>query len=232
MGKDMETGIVPVEEKKLGTEVSKIERDAMELTISTDADFALAGDAVKAVKAAQKRVEEYWEPMRASTYSAYKAVTDHKKAMTDPLKKAEGILKTKMGEYQAMKERQRREKEEELRRLAMEEARRKLDEAKEAKANGDEFSADYALAEAEALGAMADTVHVALPETKVDGIAQKKAWTVKNIDLSKLPCEFAGVMIRPADEKAIMRLIRASKGTIKIPGVEYEETVSFAVKVS
>ena len=35
--------------------------------------------------------------------------------------------------------------------------------------------------------------------------------------------EIAGAVIRPVDEAAIMRLIRATKGGIVIPGVEYAE---------
>ena len=42
--------------------------------------------------------------------------------------------------------------------------------------------------------------------------------------------ELAGVLLRPVDEKAALRLIRATKGTIKIPGIEYEETYSVSIR--
>lgn len=219
-------------EDALGEEVTLIEKKAKQTVIQTDDDFAEAGNTVKAVKAAQKKVDEYWEPMRESTYSAYKTVMAHKKQMSDPLKNAEKILKYKMSDYQVRMEKKRREEEEKLREMARKELSIKLAEAAEAEASGDAFGAEYAMAEAEALDTMAETVHVAKTVTQVDGIRQAKTWAIKNIDLSKLPDEFEGVVIRPADEKAIMRIIKESKGNVSIPGVEYEETVSFSVRVS
>lgn len=220
------------QEKQLGAEATSIEKRADAIIIKTDDDFAMAGQATKDVKTAQKRVEEFWEPMRASTYAAYKAVTDHKKAMIDPLKNAETILKRKMSAYQMEKERKRREEEERIRRLAQEETNRKLEEAQKAEAEGDVFGAEYALAEAEVMDNMAQTASVAKKTAKVNGISQSKKWEIRSIDLSKLPVEFAGVVIRPADERAIMQLIKATKGKIQIPGVEYEETVGISVRAS
>lgn len=219
------------EENKLGAEVSLIEQKAQAMQIVTDEDFKAAGEAVKTVKTMKKRVDEYWEPMRKSTYNAYTAVNKHKKEMSEPLKTAEDIIKKKMADYQARQAEIRRAQEAEMRRLAREEMNRKMAEAEEAEKNGDAFGADYAKAEAEALGAMADTVVSAKPVVKADGVVQKKAWEITGIDLSKLPCEFGGVCIRPADESAIMKLIRESKGGVEIPGVTFRETATFAVRV-
>lgn len=220
------------QEKTLGAEVSVIESQAESMVIVNNDDFTLAGNMARDIKAAQKKVEAYWEPMRTTTYNAYKAVTDHKKAMIDPLKNAEAILKKKMSAYQVEQERKRREQEEALKRLAMEELNRKLDEAAKAEENGDAAGAEYAMAEAEIMDTYAQTATVTQDAAKVAGVYQSKSWEIKNIDLSKLPDEFAGVLIRPADLKAIMQLIKASKGQIQIPGVEYEETVNFAVRAS
>ncbi len=232
MKEEMKVSNVAMKEEELGKKVSLIEHQANDLVIRTDDDFKMAGTTVKAVKTAQKQVEAYWEPMRKSTYAAYKSVTDHKKAMTEPLKKAEDILKKKMGEYQAEQERRRREEEERLRAIAKAEMERKLAEAAKAEHEGDAFGAEYAMTEAEALDTMAETAYVDKKTARVDGVIQKKAWTITGIDLKELPDEFAGIVIRPADESAIMRLIRASRGQINIPGVTFEETVSFAVKAS
>lgn len=221
-----------VEESKLGAEVSLVEKKAQAMQIATDEDFKAAGEAVKTVKTMKKRVDEYWEPMRKSTYDAYTAVNRHKKEMSEPLKNAESIIKKKMADYQARQAEIRRAQEAEMRRLAREEMERKVAEAEEAEKSGDVFGADYARAEAEALEAMADTVVSAKPVAKADGVVQKKSWEITGIDLSKLPCEFGGVCIRPADESAIMRLIRESKGGVEIPGVTFKETVAFAVKAS
>jgi hypothetical protein len=50
-----------------------------------------------------------------------------------------------------------------------------------------------------------------------------KDWAITKIDHKQVPVEIAGAVIRPVDEAAIMRLIRATKGGIVIPGVEYAE---------
>ena len=220
------------QEADLDREVTSIEQAASSFVIANDIDYASAGDFTKNVKSVQKKVEEYWEPMRESTYKAYKAVTDHKKEMLDPLKNAEKIMKKKMGDYNMLQEKRRREQEEKLRRLAQEELDKKLAEAARAEAEGNVFDAEFAMAEAEVLDNLAQTATVTAKPLKTKGVSTTKAWAIKNIDLSKLPVEFAGVLIRPADEKAIMQLIKATKGKIQIPGVEYEETVSISVRAS
>ncbi len=217
-------------EERLSKEVTSIEAQANEIVIRNDDDYAFAGQVTRNVKAAQKKVEDYWEPMRKSTYEAYKAVTDHKKEMLDPLKNAETILKRKIGVYQMEQERKRREEEERLRKLAEEEANRKLEEAVKAEANGDLESAEYAMAEAEALDSM--SVNVQMEKPKVSGVSTTKTWEIVDINPKDVPISIAGVEIRPVDRAAILRLIKATKGQIAIPGVKYKETVSVAVRAS
>ena len=217
-------------EAMLDREVSAIELKAQSIVIETSEDYAVAGNLARDVKAAQKKVDEYWEPMRKSTYEAYKSVTDHKKEMTDPLKNAETILKRKMSAYKVEEERKRREEEERLRRIAQEEAQKKLQEAIDAEEAGDADAAEYAMAEAEAYDSQMTFAQAA--KVKVDGVSQRKSWEIKSIDLSKLPCEMGGIVLRPADEQAIMGLIRASKGHVEIPGVVYEEKYTMVIKAS
>lgn len=217
-------------ETLLNEEVSVVESRAAAMMILSDDDFQNASALTKDVKAVQKRVDAYWEPMRESAYTTYKNITDHKKAMLDPLKKAETILKKKMSDYLIEKEKRRKAEEERLRELARKEVEKKLEEAADAEAQGDMASSEYALVEAEVMDDMVATVSVGKTATKADGIIQKKAWKITGIDLSQLPTEFGGVLIRPADESAIMGLIKASKGAISIPGVMFEETVQISVK--
>lgn len=219
------------QEKSLGLEVTDIERQAAELKLMTDADYKMAGDLAKVIKSTQKRVDEYWEPMRAFTYAAYKEVTDHKKAMADPLKNAEAIIKRKMGQYQIEQERKRKEEEERLKALAREEMERKLKEAEAAENAGDAQAVENAMAEAEVMENVAMTTKVEASAAKVAGISQTKAWEITDIDLSKLPCTFGGILIRPADERAIMNIIKTAKGKIEIPGVKFTEKVSISVRV-
>lgn len=72
---------------------------------------------------------------------------------------------------------------------------------------------------------------VAIPSqpVKASGVITKKAWTITSIDLEKVPVTALGVLIRPVDEKAVMKLIRDSHGTVEIPGITYEETSVLSV---
>ena len=227
----VETTVATVDENSLGLEVTDIEQQATALTIETGADYMTAGSLAKIVKATQKKVEDYWEPMRASTYTAYKAVTDHKKAMTDPLKNAETIIKRKMGQFQMEQERKRREEEERLKALARAEMERKLKEAAEAEKAGDETAVESAMAEAEVMETMAATAKVDAVQVKAQGISQTKSWEITGIDLKELPVEFGGIVIRPADERAILNIIKMSKGNVTIPGVQFSKKVNIAVRV-
>ena len=219
----------PPEEAKLDREVSLIEQRASSVVIASDDDFAAAGEMTRQVKEMQKQVTEYWEPMRKSTYAAYTAVNQHKKDMLDPLAKAEKILKLKMGDYS-------NELEPIPTKLVVPRggpARavlpRKMAEAAEAEANGDSLGAEMAMAEAEvAEGIAVGGITARAP--KVKGVTQTKTWKITGIDPEKVPVNFAGMELRPVDEKLVLQLIKTSKGKIVIPGVTYEEDLVIGIR--
>lgn len=217
-------------EDTLAEEASLVEQQAQSVVIKTDADYGIAGDLTRSVKQMQKKVEDYWEPMRVSAKKAYDDILAHKKEMLDPLKVAEKILKGKMGDYTMEKERRRKAQEEAMRRLAEQEMNRKLEEAAKAEAAGDTAGAEFAMTEAEVMEGVSIGGSIKSQAPKASGVSQSKAWKITGIDSSKVPVAFGGVEIRPVDERAVMRLIKESKGTIQIPGIQYEETVSISVR--
>lgn len=222
--------VLDTAKEKLGEEVSAIELQAEGVVITTDQDYSMAGEATSNVKRMQKKVEEYWEPMRVSTKKAYDDVLAHKKEMLDPLKKAEQILKGKMSGYLLEQERKRKEQEEAMRKLAEAESDRKLQEAIDASNAGDTAAAEFAMAEAEVYDAAAATSAIAKQTPKANGVSTSKSWKITSIDSKQVPVEFSGMELRPVDEKLVMQLIKASKGKIVIPGVKYEETVTISVR--
>ncbi len=222
--------VLDTAERSLGNEVSLVEQNANGVVIHDDASYAQAAAITKTIKQMQKKVKDYWEPLRVSAKKTYDDVLGKKKRMMDPLEQAEKILKKKMGTYTAAKERERREREEAVRKAAQAETDRKLAEAAEAERNGDLIGAEMAMAEAEIMDDAAVSISVASKAPKVEGVSTTKNWEIKSIDISKVPVELAGVLLRPVDEKAALRLIRASKGTIQIPGIEYEETYAVSIR--
>lgn len=218
------------EENKLGRQVSMIEQKAESVVVNSDDGFAYAGELTKQIKQMQEKVTDYWEPMRKTTYEAYKSVTNHKKEMLDPLASAEKILKKKMGAYTLQKEKERREREEELRRQAEAEMNRKLEEAAKAESEGDALGAEMAMTEAEVMENVATTAVIKPEAPTMKGVSTTKTWKITKVDPTTVPTHVQGVEIRPVDEKAVLRLIKATKGTIKIPGITYEEDVAVSVR--
>ena len=220
----------PEEENKLGRQVSLIERQASSVAVTSEEGFVRAGELTKQVKAMQKQVTEYWEPMRKSTYEAYTAVNQHKKEMLDPLESAENILKRKMSDYTMEQERIRREQEEAMRKAAEAEMARKLEEAEDAESRGDTVGAEFAMAEAEVMEGVAVSGGLRHQAPKAKGVSQTKTWKITKIDSEKVPVSLNGMELRPVDEKLVLQLIKASKGKISIPGVEYKEDVIISVR--
>ena len=161
--------------------------------------------------------------MKDSAYQAHKAVCDREKAMLTPLKNAEKIVKKTMGDYLMEQERIRREAEEAARRAAEEERERKLKEAMALEAAGDK---EEAVVMDEATG-----YSVPAPvKSKVSGVSTSKDWEITNIDTAKVPVNFSGMELRPVDQAAVIRLIRASKGSIAIPGIAYREVAKMSFR--
>lgn len=222
--------VLDTAERSLGEEVSLVEQNASSVLVVNDAGYEHAAQITKMVKQMQKKVKDYWEPLRVSAKKTYDDVLEKKKKMLDPLERAEKILKGKMGGYAAQKEQERLAREEAARKAAQAETDRILAEAAEMEKNGDALGAEMAMAEAEVMDDAAAGIVVTSKAPKVDGVSTSKVWQLKSIDPAKVPVEIAGVVIRPVDEKAVLALVRATKGQIKIPGVEIEQVVSVSIR--
>lgn len=217
-------------EQQMTTVVTGLEAAANNLVIDSDERYNQAAAFLQRIKTQQQTVTNFFEPLRKTTKAAYDSVLARRKDMTTPLDKAEKVIKGKMGAYQLEVERKRRQEEERLRRLAEAEREKAFTAAVTAEAQGDMLGAEMALAEAEVMddAAAVATVHLAAPKAK--GVSTRKGWEITGIDPDKVPVAINGVVIRPVDEKAVMALIKASKGTIQIPGITYQETAIISAK--
>ena len=215
----------------LENSVSRFEAEAANVTINNDADYQSASEMTKQIKTLMKQVKDYWEPLRTKAKAVYDDVLSQKKQMMDPLEKAEKILKGKLGGYVLQKQEEERKNQEALRRLAMKEAESKIDEAIALDSNGDTEGAAYAFAEAEAMESLSITGGCGnFDKPKASGVSTSKTYRISKIDLSLVPVTFGGVVIRPVDEKAVLSLIKQSKGAIDIPGIEFVEDVVVSVR--
>ena len=127
-------------------------------------------------------------------------------------------------------ERIRREAEEAARRAAEEERERKLKEAMALEAAGDKEGAEAAVEEAVVMDEATGYSVPAPVKPKVSGVSTSKDWEITGIDTAKVPVNFNGMELRPVDQAAVMRLIRASKGSIAIPGIAYREVAKMSFR--
>lgn len=65
---------------------------------------------------------------------------------------------------------------------------------------------------------------------KVSGVSTSKDWEIVEIDPKAVPLAVAGIELRPVDQAAVMRLIRASKGQIEIPGITYRQVAKMSFR--
>ena len=204
-------------------EVSGVTIQVEGMTVDSEEAYLMAAELGTAIKTQARKVAEFFAPMKKRASDAHKEICAREKMMLSPLQAAERELKNKMGTFRLEEDRRRREAEEQARRAAQEAQRLKEEEALALESQGRFEEASSALAEDEiAEGVVKTGVYAPAPQ-KAAGVSVSKDWAITKIDHKQVPVEIAGAVIRPVDEAAIMRLIRATKGGIVIPGVEYAE---------
>ena len=218
------------EERKLSTQVSDIEFRAESIVVNDDNSYAQAATFVKEVKRMIKSVKEFFKPMKDQAHRAHAEICKRENEMTEPLSNAEKILKESMGRFAEIQERKRREEAERQRLEAEKLAKQKLEEAITADEAGDDEGREIAMLDAAYAEQMAVNPTPVPSAPKTEGVSTKKDWEIVSIDDDKVPVDIAGICIRPVDKAAIMKLIRNSKGKVKIDGVTYRETVSISVR--
>lgn len=220
----------PEQEKALTEEITSIEQHAETFIVETEDDYRMACDFGRALKNKSAEVKAFFKPMKDSAYQAHKAVCDRENAMLKPLVNAEKIIKAACTGYLREQERKRKEAEEAARRAIEAERERMLKEAAEAEAAGNAAKAEEALQEAIIMDDAKNVSMAPAATPKVEGTSVKKDWEISFINAAEVPDQFNGVVLKKVDEAAILKLIRATKGTIQIPGVKYRETASMAFR--
>jgi len=174
------------------------------LTIENAEQFTETAEFLKGIKGKTQEVKNYFEDERAKKYSEYKAVTTKISTYTDPLGKAEKIVKRKLGDYRTEQERKRRE--EEQRKLAELKAQAEDQLLDDAEANGDESILD-------------EELMIAKPELETEvpamkGISFTTVWHFQIVDAKQIPRDY----MMP-DEKKIGDVVKALKDKANIPGI-------------
>lgn len=186
----------------LAQEAKKLRDYAMARVITTETDLKPATEDLSIIarvkKALSEKKAEYLKPIKAHVDAVNTAFT----SITAPLDEADTVTRGKILTFRQEQERRVREAEE-INRLRVEAAKR------EATLNGTgEITVETTLLE----------VPATLPNhvrTELGSLGTAKTWKFEVVDIKMLPDDY-----KVANEVKIGQVVRATKGTISIPGVK------------
>jgi hypothetical protein len=115
--------------EQVRAEVAPVVARAGGIVIVTAGDYTGAADFLKAVKAAQKRVTDFFGPMKAAAHAAWKEVTGKESETLKPLADAEATVKRKMVDYANEQERIRQAEQRRLQAIEDERVRKEKEKA-------------------------------------------------------------------------------------------------------
>jgi hypothetical protein len=204
--------LVNNEVKEINEQVSKIEQTALSLDIKDDSSLSMASDALGWIAKTKKALEEKRKFFVQPLNDQVKKINDMFKGYSEPLEKADSILRGKVMGYRQEQERIRREEEERLRKLAEKEQKRL---EKLAEKNNTVAPPPIPIP---VMPQQPKTV-----ESNLASVSAKVVWEFEIVDENKIPREF---MI--PNEKAIRAAVKA--GVRSINGVKIYQTEQLAVR--
>ena len=211
-----------INETEIKQEVKNIITTTQKITITTAADMQISADYLRNIKTAQKRIIDFFAPLKKSAHETWKKIVASEKELIDPLNQVEINIKRKVAQYTQEQERIRQEEQRRLQAKADEQARREREalEKKAVRLKTPEKK-EALLEQAEMVAA--PVIQLA-PEKKPEGISTREIWKAKIINESSVPREFLIV-----NQKALDAFARSTKGKIKVSGVEFYSEKSVAV---
>ena len=193
--------------------------DTSSIKITSQLEYETAADVLKKIKSRYKEIEGQRKEITAPLDNAKKAVMDLFRNPLELLEKAEKTVKGLMIGYTEEQERKAREEQrklEELARKKAEDERKKLEAQKaRAKASGKEEKAETIQEKNENIQPVFVPVIAPVIETP-KGVSYREKWTAKVIDENLIPREYLIV-----NQSALDKVAQATKGSIKIAGVEF-----------
>lgn len=209
-----------VTEEDIRKDVAPVVSAASELIVRTAENYTAASDFLKSIKAAQKKVTDFFAPIKSATHSAWKKTTAGEATLLTPLTDAESTVKRKMIDYANAEEALRIAEQKRLQAEADEVARRERERLEKAAAR---LKTPEKAAEKMEAAAMivAPVVEVASARPVVAGQSIRKVWRARVIDAELIPRQWMTV-----NEKALEAFVRATGGSVPVAGVEwYQESV-------
>lgn len=180
--------------------------------------YAQAGEILITIKGLRKEIGSAFDPIIKKAHEAHKEAKAQKDKAEAPLIEAENIIKPALAAYDRQQERIRREEEERQREIARKaEEDRRIREAEQAEKEGRNQEAQAIIEEP----VYVPPVVIEKTTPKVQGISMQKIWKFRIVNPALIPREY---MV--PDQVKIGGVVRATKGSVQIPGVEiYSEDI-------
>lgn len=195
--------------------------------IDTPTTLMRAQEDLKIVKGRAKAVADMRVSITRPLDERRKAVMDFFREAETIVTDVEAVIKKSILSYQQEQERKRRQEEDRLRAeaRAKEEAERKrlADEAAKAASIGDVKKAAQLVKQQSQVAFAAPKVPTV--EAKVEGVSTRRVWKFRVTDFKALPDDY-----KQPNEKLLGEVARATRGEVKIPGVEFYAEESIAAK--
>lgn len=174
--------------------------------------YQQAGEVLIAIKGLRKEIGAAFDPIIKKAHEAHKEAKAQKDRAEAPLIEAENIIKPALAAYDREQERIRREEEERQREIARQaEEERRLREAEQAEKEGRNEEAQAIIEEP----VYVPPVVLERTTPKVQGISMQKVWKFRIVNPALVPRDYM-----TPDQVKIGGVVRATKGSIQIPGVE------------
>lgn len=188
-------------------------------TLSTANDFLLS------IKQLRKEIADTFNPIIEKAHKAHKEAVNQKKRYEEPLKEAEKTIKLQIASYMDEQRRIQREAEEKARREEEERQKKETEILERAKKYEDAGMKE----EAEQIkNDIPLPKPMEIPSTpELEGISISRIWKWRVVDKNLIPREYLIV-----DSAKITSLVKATKGQIKIPGIEIYPEDSVAARTS
>ena len=208
---------------KIEKEVQPIISTAKQITVASFIDYENASDFLKNIKMAQKKVKEFFLPMKTKANEAHKAITQKEKEVLIPIELAEANVKDKMLRFQEIEDEKARKEQARLQAIEDEKARREQERLiKEAEKLKTPEKIAQRLEEAENI--VAPVIEVKGVE-KVSGVSTRKIWKAIVTEKKLVPIEYMVV-----NQQALDAIARSTKGALDIPGVKFVEESTLNIR--
>lgn len=206
---------------ELRQETTVVLAEAKALTVTDAHTYGLAAERVKGLKSLSKKVSDWFEPLVTAAHRAHKELTSRRGETLKPIDAECARLTREMSAWKTEEDRKAREEAARLA-LAQQELDRRVQLEVAAALEAQGLNAEAEAVVEQAIAMPAPVVPVAPTAPVVQGISYRETWKHQVIEGQEhlVPREYLVI-----DEQKIAAVVRATKGTLQIPGVRiYSES--------